>query len=34
MKSMKRERPPVKNFIARRSKRVHLKIRFKVAGRD
>lgn len=31
---MKREKPAVKNFIARRSKRAHLKIRFKVAGRD
>ena len=31
---MKKEKPPVKNFIARKSKRVHLKIRFKVSGRD
>ena len=30
---MKKEKP-VKNFIARKSKRVHLKIRFKVSGRD
>jgi hypothetical protein len=31
---MKKEKPPVKNFVARKSKRVHLKIRFKVSGRD
>jgi hypothetical protein len=31
---MKKEKLPVKNFIARKSKRVHLKIRFKVSGRD
>ncbi|MCI0623186.1 MAG: hypothetical protein L0387_16280 [Acidobacteria bacterium] len=31
---MKKEKPPIKNFIARKSKRVHLKIRFKVSGRD
>lgn len=31
---MKKEKTPVKNFIARKFKRVHLKIRFKVSGRD
>jgi hypothetical protein len=31
---MRKEKPPVKNFIARKHKRVHLKIRFKVNGRD
>ncbi len=31
---MKKEKPPLKNFVARKSKRVHLKIRFKVSGRD
>jgi hypothetical protein len=31
---MKKEKPQVKNFVARKSKRVHLKIRFKVSGRD
>lgn len=32
--SMKKEKPPPKNFIARKSKRIHLKICFKVNGRD
>jgi PilZ domain len=31
---MKKAKGPVKNFIARKSKRVHLKVRFKVNGRD
>jgi len=31
---MKKEKPPVKNFVARKSKRVSLKIRFKLSGRD
>jgi hypothetical protein len=31
---MKKEKITVKNFIARKSKRVHLKIRFKLSGRD
>jgi hypothetical protein len=31
---MKKEKSPVKNFVARKSKRVHLKIRFKMNGRD
>lgn len=31
---MKKEKPSAKNFIARKSKRVHLKIRFRVSGRD
>lgn len=31
---MKKEKPQVKNFVARKSKRVHLKIKFKVSGRD
>lgn len=31
---MRKEKAPVKNFVARKSKRVHLKIRFKVSGRD
>ncbi len=31
---MKREKSEVKNFIVRKSKRVPLKVRFKVSGRD
>lgn len=31
---MKKVKPAIKNFISRKSKRVHLKIRFKVSGRD
>lgn len=31
---MKKNKPAVKSFVPRKSKRVHLKIRFKVAGRD
>ncbi len=31
---MKKEKLPPKNFISRKCKRVHLKIRFKVNGRD
>ena len=33
-RAMKKEKPPVKNFVSRKSKRVHLKIRFRVNGRD
>ena len=31
---MKKDKPSSKNFVARKSKRVHLRIRLKVSGRD
>lgn len=31
---MKKDKLPPKNFVARKSKRVHLRIRLKVSGRD